>query len=102
MAGNLIKLPKRFFDDHAERGLPTPEVIRDYAHSYAISINDPALTELLEDAEHYVDGVDQAERGLIMSAKATCRAIKLAKDARATQPAGIEGQKRVAQLPEKS
>lgn len=92
MPDRLIKLPKRFFDDHAERGLPTPEVIREYAHSYAVSINDPELSELLSDAEDYADAVDQAERGLITSARATRRAIKMANETKATPPASMKGQ----------
>ena len=92
MPDRLIKLPKRFFDDHAERGLPTPEVIREYAHSYAVSINDPELSELLSDAEHYADAVDQAERGLITSARATRRAIKMANEAKAAPQASMKGQ----------
>jgi hypothetical protein len=92
MPDRLIKLPKRFFDDHAERGLPTPDVIREYARSYAVSINDPELSELLSDAEHYADAVDQAERGLITSARATRRAIIMANETKAASPASMKGQ----------
>ena len=91
MPDRLIKLPKRFFDDHAERGLPTPEVIREYSNNYAVSINDPELSELLSDAEHYADAVDQAERGLITSARATCRAIKIANQKTAAAPTTMKG-----------
>ena len=73
-------LPAKFFDDHDERELPTPRVLRRTARTVTIAANDPNLVELLNDAEHYadVDGpcAGQREyRGLVASARATVRAI---------------------------
>ena len=74
----LIKLPKRFFDDHADRELPTPEVVSETARYYVVDRADPALPELLSDADYYSDGVDCCERGLVRSAIATATAIRAA------------------------
>lgn len=58
-----IKIPLKFYIDHYERGLPTPE---DYSKSktYAvIDTEDSAFNELMGDAEFYADpfGPDSME-----------------------------------------
>lgn len=54
----IIRIPKRFFDDHMERGLPTPSH-RDWRGGYAVRVDDPDLGELVDDARHYAhDGCD--------------------------------------------
>ena len=76
---NLIRIPTRFFEDHQERELPTPEVHKATKSHYWISADDPALPELLNDAEHYADMapyMDPYYFGLCMSARATARAIR--------------------------
>ena len=74
----MIKIPKTFFNDHAERDLPTPAIIRDSGNIYYISSEDPDLPELIDDAKHYADehGPNDAPRGLKASAKALLRAIR--------------------------
>jgi hypothetical protein len=79
--GELIRLPKSFFDDHDERGLPCPEVIKTTKPHYWVAPDDPVLAELLSDAEHYCDpnGPDaEGLGGLKRSAKATVKAIQAA------------------------
>jgi len=49
----IIRLPRMFYDDHQERDLPTPEAIRANAKSVWVSLDDPNLDELLDDAEYY-------------------------------------------------
>ena len=71
----FVQVPKKFFDDHAERELPTPHVIRETSRYYLVNRDDEAVPELIDDAMHYADGVDQADRGLIASAKAVLRAF---------------------------
>lgn len=73
----LIRIPDRFYRDHMDRDLPTPEVVRFTSRHIYISSDDPALPELLDDAEYYADpwGPDGGI-GLRMSAKATVKAIK--------------------------
>jgi hypothetical protein len=57
--GELIKLPARFFDDHEERELPTPHVVRRSARFVWINADDAALKDLVEDARWYAsDDVD--------------------------------------------
>jgi hypothetical protein len=73
-----IRIPDRFYVDHMERALPTPEDIGNSASHAVVRADDPAIWELLSDAEHYAhpSGPDAAPRGVIASAKATVRAIR--------------------------
>lgn len=80
MHDNLIRIPKRFLDDHLERDLPTPEIVRETSFHYFIASGDPTIGELIEDARHYADGLDEAPRGIVMSARATLRAIRQVED----------------------
>jgi hypothetical protein len=84
----LVKLPGKFFDDHRERALPTPAVVRETDRSVWVNCADPALAELLDDARYYSHayGPDLCSRGLIASAKATVRAI----EATCAQPSGTQ------------
>lgn len=77
---NLVCLPPSFFDDHCERDLPTPKVVAPRGVSYWVSIKDPALTELLSDAEHYAhrDGPDGISSDLKKSAVTTRNRIRVA------------------------
>lgn len=78
---NLIKIPKRFFDDHRERDLDTPRVMKATKSNYWISKNDPAISELISDAEYYVEigelgAFDKWMFGLVRSAKATLKSLQ--------------------------
>lgn len=76
MPYTLICIPKRFLDDHLERDLPTPEIVRETSFYYFIASSDPAMAELIDDARHYADGLDEAPRSIVLSARATLRAIR--------------------------
>lgn len=74
-----IKLPPAFYDDHDERDFPTPEDVGNAKSYVLVRADDPALRELLDDAEHYAHpyGPDgEGLGGLRSSAKATVRAIR--------------------------
>jgi hypothetical protein len=74
-----IKLPPSFYEDHLERDLPTPEDVGNAKSYVVIRADDPALPELLDDAEHYAHpwGPDaEGLSGLKASARATVRAIR--------------------------
>ena len=77
-----IRLPDRFMDDHHERGLATPEDIGNSQTYSVVRADDPALRELLNDAEHYAvmterrGRYDCMPRGIVASAAATVRAIR--------------------------
>ena len=73
-----IRIPERFYTDHLERDLDTPEDIGDNARYAVVRSDDPALAELLNDAEFYAHpfGPDAGPKGVTMSAKATVRAIR--------------------------
>ncbi|MGP9791102.1 hypothetical protein [Roseinatronobacter sp. NSM] len=76
---DLIRIPRAFYIDHQERDLPTPGVVRSTKHHLFVRADDPAIWELLNDAEHYAGGgVDVAccGIGLVSSAQATARALK--------------------------
>jgi hypothetical protein len=51
----LVRIPKRFFVDHIERDLPSPEIVKETRSHYFISRDDENLDELISDAEHYAD-----------------------------------------------
>lgn len=79
-----IKIPKRFYQDHVERDLDAPPIIRQTQSHIWIDANSQHLSELLADADFYADpktygGTQFASdsQGLIKSAKATKRAIEL-------------------------
>lgn len=80
-----VRLPPRFFFDHQERGLPTPRVNSHRANAVIISLDDPSLSDLEADAEHYATGISTRDFpelfGLVMSARATVRALRAAKRA---------------------
>ena len=76
----LIKLPKRFFQDHKERDLDTPTVVKENSRNVWVNANDRHLAELRADADYYSDmwdmgGFDQWGFGIARSAKATIKAI---------------------------
>ncbi len=76
----LVCLPPRFWDDHADRDLPTPKAVKMRGTSYWAAINDPSLPELLADAEHYAhrDGPSEIGSALKKSAITTRNRIKVA------------------------
>lgn len=51
----LVRLPWAFFQDHQDRDLPTPEPVRWNKKSVWVSLDDPNLDELLDDARYYAD-----------------------------------------------
>lgn len=75
---DLVRIPARFYEDHESRDLPTPvALIRTRRHVW-IDPADPAVPELLNDAQYYVDpaGPDaEGLAGLKASARATLRAL---------------------------
>lgn len=46
-----VRLPRRFYDDHWGRGLPTPEAVHQDTRSVWVWEDDPALPALLEEAQ---------------------------------------------------
>ena len=73
----MIRIPKRFYDDHAERDLRSPAIVKETARHYWIAA-DQNLTELLSDAEFYRDVPPDLPGyfGLVSSARATANAIR--------------------------
>lgn len=74
-----INLPRRFYWDHLERDLPTPEILQSNRAHIVVDAADPAMAEYLDDAEHYATGsMDMLPPGLRASAIATVAAIRKA------------------------
>jgi hypothetical protein len=80
MSAAYARIPVRFYDDHAERGLPTPAAVGRVHRVVIVDAADPALPELLSDARFYADpnGPDELPPGLKASAERTVRAIRQA------------------------
>ncbi len=78
---DTIRIPRRFYDDHCERDLPAPSIIKTTKAHYWIDAHSESLAELLSDAEYYEDSAQHMERemiGIIRSAAATASAIRAA------------------------
>lgn len=78
-----VKIPKTFYDDHRDRDLPAPPVLRKLARHYVVDAAHPDARELLNDATHYSDVCEWAGApgaspyiGLQASARATVRALR--------------------------
>jgi len=77
-----IKITKLFYDDHVDRDLPAPAIVRETKRHYFIDANSEHLDDLLADAEFYWDPTlfncefGDWLWGLIRSANATEKAIK--------------------------
>ena len=75
---NLVRIPRRFLDDHEERDLDTPEIVKSTKAHYWIRKDDPALPELVNDAEYYIDPLGPGEscHGLRIAAHALLKALR--------------------------
>jgi hypothetical protein len=51
----MKRIPKRFFDDHEERALPSPDIIKQNKTAYWIVDEGEGYDELLDDAKYYAD-----------------------------------------------
>jgi hypothetical protein len=73
-------LPAKFWNDHADRELPSGELLCESGNRVRIRATDAELAEILNDAEYYADaaGPDEYEgrAALVRSAKATIRRIR--------------------------
>ena len=72
-----LRLPARFYDDHAARDLPSGVVVKRLAREVDVRLDREALDDLRSDAEHYATttGLDPDLLGLAQSAKATVRRL---------------------------
>lgn len=76
-----VRLPRRFYDDHAWRGLPTPPALRVTERHVWIDPEHPYVSELLSDARHHAEEAmyfDPPMPGLASSARATIKALEVA------------------------
>ena len=76
-----IKIPKKFYDDHQERDLPAPAIVKNLSKHYLIDqVESAEIAELLSDAMHYSDCAEwwEGSIGMQSSARATAKAIRKA------------------------
>ena len=75
----VLRIPQRFYDDHAERDLPAPEILKETSKHYWINAESEHLSELPNDADFYSDYQHWPREcwGLCKSANATANAIRL-------------------------
>lgn len=79
LAEGWVRIPRRFYDDHEARSLPTP-VEQHGTKQYAwIKKDDPALGELIDDARYYADKTGGPDCGpnLGPSAVALLKALRV-------------------------
>lgn len=74
----IVRIPRKFYDDHRCRVLPTPPAVRETKRHVWIDTDDPAVPELLNDAEYHASEAryfDPPMPGLASSALHTVLAI---------------------------
>ena len=79
MGGKLmLKITKKFYDDHVARDLPSPKILKETKNHYYICIKDKsALNELEDDADYYSNGDGlYVERSMVQSARATLKKLQ--------------------------
>lgn len=76
---DVLAVPATFYDDHAERDLPTPVEVRRAGSRVYIRADDPAIESLRRDAAFYADprcmDASYCPRSIIESAKRTLSAL---------------------------
>lgn len=80
--GATVRIPRRFYDDHEWRGLPTPVPVKQDKRNVWIALDDEAFVELVNDAEYYAgaygpDGMGDGG-GLVRSATSLLKALRAA------------------------
>ena len=51
----IIRIPRKFYDDHVERDLEAPEPVRENSRSVWIDTDHPDFAELVSDAKYYAE-----------------------------------------------
>ncbi len=80
-----LKIPRCFWTDHAERGLPSGKLVGRTKRHFIIEADLPTWKEILSDAEFYSDTRGFCYEGraaLAASARATAEAIHRGLDAK--------------------
>lgn len=76
---DVLAVPAKFYDDHAERELPAPAEVRRAGSRVYIRADDPEIESLRSDAAFYADpscmDAECCPRGIIESAKRTLAAL---------------------------
>lgn len=73
-----VRIPRRFYEDHVDRDLPAPPIVRATVRHYFIDATHPDAAELLSDARFYASEypyMDAYYVGLGRSAQATADAL---------------------------
>jgi len=51
----IIRIPRKFYDDHRERDLETPPAVKENSRSVWIDTTHPDFAELVSDAKYYAE-----------------------------------------------
>ena len=75
-----VRIPRRFYEDHEWRDLPTPPAVRGTVHHVWIDPSHPDTTELANDAAYYAHEYgpeieDSHGRNLQIAAKKTVQIL---------------------------
>jgi hypothetical protein len=70
-----VRIPVAFLNDHDQRALPTPTVVKSTARHAWIRRDDPAFAELLDDARFYAEGNVDGVPQVVAAARALVRAM---------------------------
>lgn len=79
MSTVTVKIPPAFYDDHVSRDLPAGTETHRTRKVVTVDLDAAELAELRSDAQHYADSAEeywQDHRGLVISARATLRALE--------------------------
>lgn len=75
----VVTLPRKFYEDHVGRDLPSGTVVTENRQSVTVSLDAAGWDDLVADAKHYVTGFDgdplRDYIGLISSARATLKRL---------------------------
>lgn len=70
-----VRIPRGFYDDHLDRDLDAPPVLKTTSRGYVIDADHPDMAELRNDAEHYAGNGNDAPLWLKSAAAALLRAL---------------------------
>lgn len=74
---NIVRVPRSFYDDHNERGLPAPDPVKESKLYVWIDRDHPDVPELVSDAQHYSwSGWSRDDEGMKSRQMAARRLLK--------------------------
>ncbi|MEP0149975.1 hypothetical protein [Roseibium sp.] len=75
MTATARYIPPFFYNDHVERDLPAPPILKVFRQRYLIDTDHPDFDELVDDARHYANDGTDADPVLARTARALLKAL---------------------------